>query len=69
MPLAMVKMGQIQTVKTVSGKDDIKKFLANLGIIKGEKLIVLSEANGNVIINVKNSRIAISKSMAMRIFV
>jgi len=69
MPLAMVETGQTQTVKNVSGKDDIKKFLANLGIIKGEKLTILSEANGNVIVNVKNSRIAISKAMAMKIFV
>ncbi len=69
MPLAMVKTRKIQMVQKITGKDDIKKFLETLGIIKGEELTVLSESNGNVIINVKNSRIAISKAMAMRIFV
>ncbi len=69
MPLAMVKIGQTQTVKQIKGKDETKKFLESLGIIKGEALTVLSEANGNVIINVKDSRIAISKAMAMRIIV
>ncbi len=69
MPLAMVKIGQTQSVQKINGKDDTKKFLETLGIIKGELLTVLSEANGNVIINIKNSRIAISKAMAMRIIV
>ncbi len=69
MPLAMVKIGQTQAVEKIKGKDETKKFLESLGIIKGELLTVLSEANGNVIINVKNSRIAISKAMAMRIIV
>ena len=69
MPLDMVKIGQTQAVQKINGKDDTKKFLETLGIIKGELLTVLSEANGNVIINIKNSRIAISKAMAMRIIV
>lgn len=69
MPLTMARTGQVQTVRNINGKDDAKKFLETLGIIKGEQLTVLTETNGNVIINVKNSRIAISKSMAMRIIV
>jgi len=69
MPLAMVKTGEMQTVRKINGKDDTKKFLETLGIIKGEQLMILSETGGNVIINVKNSRIALSKSMAMRIIV
>ncbi|MCI8804473.1 MAG: ferrous iron transport protein A [Clostridiales bacterium] len=69
MPLSMVKTGETQTVRKVNGKDDTKKFLETLGIIKGEQLTVLSETGGNVIINVKDSRIALSKSMATRIIV
>lgn len=69
MPLAMVKSGQVQTVNKINGKDNIKKFLETLGIIKGEQITVITETNGNVIITVKNSRIAISKAMAMKIIV
>ena len=69
MPLAMVEMGQAKKVQKITGKDDTKKFLETLGIVKGEELVVLSEISGNVIVNVKNSRIAISKAMAMRIIV
>ncbi len=69
MPLTMVKSGEPQTIRKINGKDDTKKFLETLGIIKGEKLTVLTKTGGNVIVNVKNSRIAISKSMAMRILV
>jgi len=69
MPLALAKSGQTQTVKKINGKDELKRFLETLGIIKGEKLSILSEVDGNVIINIKDSRIAISKAMAMRIIV
>ncbi len=69
MPLSMVKSGATQTVQKINGKDDTKKFLETLGIIKGENLTILSETGGNVIINIKNSRIALSKSMATRIIV
>lgn len=69
MPLSMVKSGGIKTVCKVNGKDNIKRFLESLGIIKGERLSVLSESNGNMIINVKDTRIAISKAMAMKIIV
>ena len=56
MPLALAKTGEIQTIRKISGRDDTKRFL-------------VSEINGNMIVNVKESRVAISKSMAARIMV
>jgi len=69
MPLTMSKPGTINLIKNISGKDDVKRFLASLGFVVGEGVTVIMENGGNVIVNVKDSRIAISKSMANRILV
>lgn len=69
MPLAMVKTGEKNVIKKVGGKDKTKKFLENLGFVTGESVIVVSEIGGNIIVNVKDSRIAIGKDMARKIIV
>lgn len=67
MPLTMVKTGESNIIKKVGGKEDTRKFLENLGFVVGGTVTVISEIGGNLIVNVKDSRIAIGKDMANRI--
>ncbi|HIZ78504.1 MAG TPA: ferrous iron transport protein A [Candidatus Lachnoclostridium stercorigallinarum] len=69
MPLAFMKPGDSGVVKRVGGPDDVKRFLANLGFVDGTKVTVVSEIHGDLIVNVKDSRIAINREMAGRIMV
>lgn len=69
MPLTMVKQGERITVKKVGGKEDTRRFLENLGFVVGSDVTVVSELGGNIIVNVKDSRVAIGKDMANKIMV
>ena len=69
MPLSMVKPGETNTIKKVGGKEETRKFLENLGFVTGGEVTVVSEIEGNLIVNVKNSRVAIGKDMVNRIMV
>lgn len=69
MTLAMAREGEVNQIKKITGRDNVRQFLAKLGFVEGERVIVVSEMSGNMIINVKDSRIAIGKSMANRIIV
>ncbi|MBQ3666406.1 MAG: ferrous iron transport protein A [Lachnospiraceae bacterium] len=69
MPLSMVKAGEPQIIKRIGGKEETKKFLEKLGFIVGGTVTLISVTDGNVIVNVKDSRIAIGKDMAMKIIV
>ncbi len=69
MPLTMVNVGEKNTIKRVGGKEDTKKFLENLGFVTGGTVTVVSAIGGNVIVNVKDSRVAIGKDMANKIMV
>ena len=69
MPLSMVKQGETNTIKKVGGKEETRKFLENLGFVTGGEVTVVSEIEGNLIVNVKDSRVAIGKDMANRIMV
>ena len=69
MPLSMVKPGETNTIKKVGGKEETRKFLENLGFETGGEVTVVSEIEGNLIVNVKDSRVAIGKDMANRIMV
>ena len=69
MPLAFAQTGEENIIKKVGGKPEIRKFLENLGFVAGGKVTVLSEMGGNVIVNVKDSRVAVSKEMASKILV
>ncbi len=69
MPLTMVNVGEKNTIKRVGGKEDTKKFLENLGFVIGGTVTVVSAIGGNVIVNVKDSRVAIGKDMANKIMV
>ena len=69
MPLSIVKPGETNTIKKVGGKEETRKFLENLGFVTGGEVTVVSEIEGNLIVNVKDSRVAIGKDMANRIMV
>lgn len=69
MPLSMVKEGEPNVIKKVGGKEETRKFLENLGFVTGGVVTVISEISGNLIVNVKDSRVAIGKDMANKIMV
>lgn len=69
MPLSMAKQGEPNIIKKVGGKEEIRKFLENLGFVTGGVVTVLSEINGNMIVNVKDSRVAIGKDMVNKIII
>lgn len=69
MPLTMAQTGVPNTIKKIGGKEETRKFLENLGFVTGGIVTVVSEINGNMIVNVKDSRVAIGKDMANRIMV
>ncbi len=69
MPLTFAKEGEPASIKKVGGKEDTRKFLENLGFVVGAAVTVVSTVGGNVIVNIKDSRIAIGKDMANRIIV
>lgn len=69
MPLSMVSYGQEKVILKITGRDHIQKHLANLGFVVGEPVTVISEIGGNMILKVKDVRIALDKTMANRILV
>lgn len=69
MPLSFSTTGSVVTIKDIKGKDETRRFLESLGFVVGGNVSVVSEIDGNLIVNVKESRVAISKSMANRIMV
>ena len=69
MPLSMVNSGEKKQVFRVTGKDETRKFLANLGFVEGSEVTVVSVIAGNLIVNIKDTRVAIDRSMANRIMV
>lgn len=69
MPLSMVKEGEPNIIKKVVGKDETRKFLENLGFVTGSTVTVISQIGGNMIVNIKDSRVAIGKDMANKIMV
>lgn len=69
MPLTMAKTGESNTIKKVGGKEETKRFLESLGFVIGGCVTVVSEIGGNMIVNVKESRVAINKEMANKIMI
>ena len=69
MPLTMMRAGEQCTNKKIGGKEETRRFLENLGLVVGGTVTVISDTGGNLIVNVKDSRIAIGKDMASKIWV
>ncbi len=69
MPLTLANIGEENMIKKVGGNPEIKKHLENLGFVAGGNVTVITAMGGNVIVNVKDTRVAISKEMAQKIMV
>lgn len=69
MPLILAAAGETNTIRKVSGNPEVKKHLEDLGFVAGGQVTVVSATGGNLIVNVKESRIAISREMAGKIMV
>ena len=69
MPLTLVGIGEVNRIRKIGGNEETRRFLENLGLVAGSEITVLSTMNGNVIVNIKDSRIAINKDMARHIMV
>ena len=69
MPLSLAAVGEELTIQRIGGKPEMKKHLENLGFIVGGSVTVLNTINGNLIVKVKESRVAISYEMATKIII
>ncbi|MCI7737848.1 MAG: ferrous iron transport protein A [Lachnospiraceae bacterium] len=69
MPLTMAEAGREIQIRKIGGKDETRRFLESLGFVTGGFVAVVSEINGNLIVKVKDARVAISKEMANKIMI
>ena len=69
MPLTLANLDEKNIIKKVGGNAETKKHLENMGFVVGGNIIVVAEMSGNLIVNVKESRIAISREMAQKIMI
>ena len=69
MPLTMAKAGDTVTIQKITGQDEVRLHLAELGFVVGSQVTVVNEIAGNLIVQVKESRLALDKTMANRIMV
>lgn len=69
MPLSMIEAGKESTIVKIGGKEEVRLFLEKLGFVVGASVTVISEVGGNLIVNIKDSRVAIGKDMANKILV
>lgn len=69
MPLALADIGELNTVKKIGGSPEVKKHLENLGFVVGGNVKIIASLNGNLIVNVKETRVAINEDMARKIMV
>lgn len=69
MPLALADVGEENVIKEVGGKPEVKTHLENLGFVVGGTVKVINTISGNIIVNVKESRVAISREMAQKIMI
>lgn len=69
MPLSFLRKGQVGKVTNIVGNDKIKAHLKDLGFVLGADISVVNELAGNIIVNVKESRVAIDRNLANKIMV
>jgi ferrous iron transport protein A len=69
MPLSMANTGEVVSIKKIAGTDEVRQHLVELGFVIGEEVSIVNKNGGNLIINVKDSRIALDKTLANRIFI
>ncbi len=68
MPLTMAGVGQMCTIQRIGGNGETRRFLENLGFVPGTQVTVLSVLGGSVIVNIRDSRVALNEEMARRIY-
>ena len=69
MPLTMAGIGEVNTILKIGGNEETRRFLANLGFVTGTEISVVSAIGGNVIVNVKDARVAVNSNMAKHIMI
>ncbi|UOO37377.1 ferrous iron transport protein A [Oscillospiraceae bacterium CM] len=69
MPLTFAKTGDTNCILKITGNDEVRRHLAELGFVAGECVTVVSEMGGSMILSVKNSRIALDRTMTNRILI
>lgn len=69
MPLTLANIGEENIIRKIGGKPEVKKHLENLGFVAGGTVTVISSVAGNIIVNVKESRVAVSRDMAQKIMI
>ena len=65
----MARIEEVNSIKRVTGKEEVRRFLESLGFVEGSEVTLLSKNGGNIIVKIRESRVAISKEMANRIMV
>lgn len=68
-PLGMTSVGDTGIIQKITGRDEVRQHLAELGFVMGAKVTIVSKMGGNLILSVKDSRVALDQGMAMRIMV
>ena len=69
LPLTMAKPGETVVIRRITGRDEVRQHLAELGFVVDESVTVISEMAGNLILQVKDSRVAVDRTMANRIMI
>lgn len=69
MPLLFATVGEVNIIKRIGGSPEVKKHLENLGFVAGGTVTVINSIGGNLIVNVKEARVAISREMAQKIMI
>lgn len=69
MPLSLAGVGEQNTIKRIGGSPEVKQHLENLGFVVGSTVTIVNTLGGNVIVNVKDARVAVSEEMARKIMV
>ena len=69
MPLTMAKTGETVTIRKITGKDEVRQHLAELGFVVDSEVTVVTEIAGNLIVQVRGSRVALNEAMANRIMI
>ena len=69
MPLVLANQNEELTILKIGGKQEVKQHLEDLGFVVGSKVMIVSSNDGNMIVNIKDSRIALDRNLAMKIMV
>ena len=69
MPVTMAEIGDINIIRKITGRDEVRRHLSELGFVVGEEVRVISRSGGNLILSVKDSRVALNDAMALRVMI